>query len=75
MFEGTKLRKNRSSTSPRGTGLIIVSDGVHAARLTRNEEFKEAKLERSVRATRGLPAGEVVDSSSGSSMLTLRLKS
>jgi serine phosphatase RsbU (regulator of sigma subunit) len=59
MFEGTNYVEEELDIAS-GDRLIIVSDGVHAARSPRNEEFKEAKLERSVRATRGLPAGEVV---------------
>ena len=59
MFEGTNYEEQELDVAS-GDRLIIVSDGVHAARSPRNEEFKEAKLERSVRATRGLPAGEVV---------------
>jgi serine phosphatase RsbU (regulator of sigma subunit) len=59
MFEGTNYVEEELDVAS-GDRLIIVSDGVHAARSPRNEEFKEAKLERSVRATRGLPAGEVV---------------
>ena len=59
MFEGTDYVEEELDVAS-GDRLIIVSDGVHAARSPRNEEFKEAKLERSVRATRGLPAGEAV---------------
>jgi serine phosphatase RsbU (regulator of sigma subunit) len=59
MFEGTNYVEEELDVAS-GDRLIIVSDGVHAARSPRNEEFKEAKLERSIRATRGLPAGEVV---------------
>jgi serine phosphatase RsbU (regulator of sigma subunit) len=59
MFEGTNYVEEELDVAS-GDRLIIVSDGFHAARSPRNEEFKEAKLERSVRATRGLPAGEVV---------------
>jgi serine phosphatase RsbU (regulator of sigma subunit) len=59
MFEGTNYVEEELDVAS-GDRLVIVSDGVHAARSPRNEEFKEAKLERAVRATRGLPAGEVV---------------
>jgi serine phosphatase RsbU (regulator of sigma subunit) len=59
LFEGTNYVEEELDVAS-GDRLVIVSDGVHAARSPRNEEFKEAKLERSVRATRGLPAGEVV---------------
>jgi serine phosphatase RsbU (regulator of sigma subunit) len=59
MFEGTNYVEEELDIAS-GDRLIMVSDGVHAARSPRNEEFGEAKLERSVRATRGLPAGEVV---------------
>lgn len=61
MFEGTNYTEQEFRVEP-GDRLIIVSDGVHAARSPRDEEFGEAKLGRAVRTTGDQAPGEAVRS-------------
>lgn len=58
MFGDTRYSEQRFQLAP-GDRLVIVSDGVHEARSPRQEQFRQARLERQVRATRLLDPSEV----------------
>lgn len=59
MFEGTHYVEERFSLAP-GDRLVALSDGIHAARSPREEEFGEAGLHRALQAIRLLPPAEAV---------------